>query len=456
MSSNLFDVKEHIIPAQYVREYPRATSHSQEETLYLHIKQYRPLENLDPKPGDITLIGSHSNAFIKETLEPVWDDILERCKKNGVGIRSIWVADVANQGGSGVLNEQTLGDEPSWDDHARDLLHMINHCRSDIRRPLVGIGHSMGATHLVHLSAIHPRLLSGLILVEPIIHPAHSDPFSVSLNQACSHRTAYWPSRTAATAAIHKNPFYTQWDRRVVNNWLKYCLRDTPSLLYPDGRLTDQGEQPVVLTTPPLQEVAVYLRQNFHPEGHVDRTMHPDLDSTHPEAYPFYRPEPPRHWTNSLPSLRPPTLYILGSASPSSSVPGYRQELLARTGSAVGGSGGLKLGKVAELVVPGTGHAVMMEEVAAVADGAVEWLSKVKRWYNAEEEDVEMKKWRAKSQVEKFTVSEEWKKQAIAEWGRRVKAGLQVDEEWRRMLGGQPFRGLEGITAEGVVIKSKL
>ena len=36
----------------------------------------------------------------------------------------------------------------SWSDHARDLLHMINHFRRDMPRPLVGIGHSMGGNNL--------------------------------------------------------------------------------------------------------------------------------------------------------------------------------------------------------------------------------------------------------------------------------------------------------------------
>lgn len=36
----------------------------------------------------------------------------------------------------------------SWSDHARDLLHMINHFRREMPRPLVGIGHSMGGNNL--------------------------------------------------------------------------------------------------------------------------------------------------------------------------------------------------------------------------------------------------------------------------------------------------------------------
>lgn len=36
----------------------------------------------------------------------------------------------------------------SWLDHSRDLLHIINHFRDDMPRPIVGIGHSFGAAQL--------------------------------------------------------------------------------------------------------------------------------------------------------------------------------------------------------------------------------------------------------------------------------------------------------------------
>jgi hypothetical protein len=33
----------------------------------------------------------------------------------------------------------------SWIDHSRDVLHMINHFRDEMPRPLMGFGHSLGA-----------------------------------------------------------------------------------------------------------------------------------------------------------------------------------------------------------------------------------------------------------------------------------------------------------------------
>lgn len=65
---SLFDIKEHTIEASYIREYARATSHSQDEKLLLHVKQYIPKDNPNPQKGDVTLIGGHANGFPKVSL----------------------------------------------------------------------------------------------------------------------------------------------------------------------------------------------------------------------------------------------------------------------------------------------------------------------------------------------------------------------------------------------------
>jgi hypothetical protein len=84
----------------------------------------------------------------KELYEPFWDELLARSKRQAFSIRSIWIADVAQQGQSGMINEHLLGNDPNWNDHARDLLHLINLKRDQMPRPIIGIGHSMGGNNL--------------------------------------------------------------------------------------------------------------------------------------------------------------------------------------------------------------------------------------------------------------------------------------------------------------------
>jgi pimeloyl-ACP methyl ester carboxylesterase len=143
-----FRVIEHKVPCQYIREYPGALSGEQEDTLYLAVKQYVPLDNPHPQRNDVTIIAAPGNAFPKELYEPFWEDLLRAAKSRNFRIRSIWMADAANQGASGVLNEDRLGNEPSLADYARDILHLINVKRAEMPRPIIGIGHSMGGQYL--------------------------------------------------------------------------------------------------------------------------------------------------------------------------------------------------------------------------------------------------------------------------------------------------------------------
>jgi hypothetical protein len=65
MSAHLFRIEEHTVPCQHIREYPRGTANEQEDILHLAVKQYIPLNNPNPRPGDVTIIGAHANGFPK-------------------------------------------------------------------------------------------------------------------------------------------------------------------------------------------------------------------------------------------------------------------------------------------------------------------------------------------------------------------------------------------------------
>ena len=65
MLSEVFRIEEHLVPCQHIREYARATANEQEDVLHLAVKQYIPLDNPDPRSGDLTIIGAHANGFVK-------------------------------------------------------------------------------------------------------------------------------------------------------------------------------------------------------------------------------------------------------------------------------------------------------------------------------------------------------------------------------------------------------
>lgn len=417
--ASIFRVQEHTIPCQYVREYPGATLEDQEDDLFLHVKQYTPLDQSHSLPGAVTIIGAHANGFPKELYEPLWDDLFRALRVQGQAIRGIWIADVAQQGMSGVLNEDKLGNDPSWADHSRDLLHMINHFRKEMSRPLVGIGHSMGGNQLVNLAYIHPRLLLSLVLIDPVIRSASAaalDESTMLQPQASTFRRDDWPSRAEAASSVKKSKFYQSWDPRVLDLWIRYGLRSLPTAIYPKANdgfdRTENDDGPVTLTTTKHQEVFAFLRPKYDSwdtDGKliVNRRTHPDLDWRHVDTHPFYRPEVSAVF-NDLPRLRPSTLYIFGGQS-ELSTPGFRKQKMERTGTGVGGSGGAEANRVKEVVFEDVGHLIPMEAVARCAAAAGEWLaSEMKRW-RAEEAEFK-REWDAKERRAKYTISEEWKK----------------------------------------------
>ena len=61
-----FYTAEHLVPCQHIRQYSRATAHKQESVLHLAVKQYTPVDNPNPQPGDVTILAAGANGFPKE------------------------------------------------------------------------------------------------------------------------------------------------------------------------------------------------------------------------------------------------------------------------------------------------------------------------------------------------------------------------------------------------------
>ncbi|MCJ1382152.1 hypothetical protein MMC17_005264 [Xylographa soralifera] len=287
-------------------------------------------------------------------------------------------------------------------------------------RPLVGIGHSLGGAQLVNLSIMHPRLLTTLILLDPVISDLPPIGYPGEKNnvaKASTFRRDLWPSRQFATASFGKSPFYQRWDTRVLQCWLQYGLRDTPTAIYPE-KPAQGADIPVTLTTTKHQEVWTFLRPNFqgmdaNGNAVLNRRTHPDVDAGSDRSvsgkgiFPFYRPEPASIYLK-LPSLRPSVLYIFGGTSYISPPEGRRAKMQT-TGVGAGGSRGAKEGRVKEVVLEGIGHLVPMEAVGDTAEESATWLAgELKRWRDDERQWLEARKRRGRD--EDLKVGEEWVK----------------------------------------------
>ncbi|THC92780.1 hypothetical protein EYZ11_007741 [Aspergillus tanneri] len=352
MSTSYFKVIEHAIPCQSIQEYPHAVK-TDNPPLQLAVKQYIPLNNLNPGPDDITIIAGHANGIPKECYEPIWDELLAL---TSVKIKAIWFADCSHQGASGVLNERILGYDPNWFDHSRDLLCMVNHFRDLVQPPIVGVAHSFSCAQF-------PSKLGGR---SPALW--------------ASTRPDLWPSLEAAETYIRDNPFWRKWDKRAVNQYIRFGFRSTPTALYPSS-----SPGAVTLTTTKAQEAWTYLRFNATPRAGVDnphdpmeRLLGPDVAVAGKEGdnnnrdYVTVSPWPCLGF-EFLPYVRPSTLYVFGDKS-HINIPDRRREKLQRTGTGLGGNGGVAAGRVRADIIPGTSHLAPLEKVSYTARILSGWL----------------------------------------------------------------------------------
>ncbi|PIA89593.1 hypothetical protein CB0940_07467 [Cercospora beticola] len=402
----------HKIPAAHLREFPQATAQSEEDVLHFVVKQYIPLDNPNPQPGDVTIIAAHAVGFNKELYEPLWEDLAAQAKRQGWRIRSIWMSDVAWHAESYALNEDLIGNDPGWYDHSRDLANLINIKRAEMPRPIIGLGHSMGGNQITKLAMDHASLFTTLILIDPVIQMRSAE---ISKEQprasaavASTYRRQIWPSREEATKSFLKSAFYKIWDRRVLDRWVSHGLRDCPNADFPDAQ---PGQ--VSLATPAAQEVWSFLRTNYDGYGvdgkPIDRFTHPDLDPTLPDQKPYYRSEPIFTYRR-LPELRPSVLYIFGELS-DVCPPKVARDKVSKTGIGAGGSGGEEEGRVKGVMFEKIGHLIAMETPGRTAETMADWVGKEMVIYREQRKRLE--EWWAKPSKEKRSLDAKW----IAEMG---------------------------------------
>ncbi|PUU81023.1 Alpha/beta hydrolase family-domain-containing protein [Tuber borchii] len=349
-----FHITTHVLAASHLREFSRGTiSAANPPQLKLAVNQYAPRSNagIPAQSGDVTIIFCHANGIQKELYEPFFDHLLVEYEKSGLRIRSIWALDAVHQGASGVLNEEVLGDDPCWNDLCRDVLHMVNQRPQDFPPPIIGMGHSYGGHAIARISFIHPSLFTSILLLDPIIEDNSVFPTPHPSTRSAK-RQDVWPSMAEAEKYVRSRPFYTVWDPRVLEIYLKVGFRPLPTLTYPN-------KTGVTLTTTKHQEVYTYIRH----------------DKSFQNGAQLGRDEP--GGTLRLMSLvTPPLMYLVGEKSDS-----WAPHLMKYK---------MQLTPGATLEIVGKGyHLFPLELPAKSAELAAPFLIKsIKRWGKEAEKDL--------------------------------------------------------------------
>ncbi|RLN56842.1 hypothetical protein BBJ29_006407 [Phytophthora kernoviae] len=216
------------------------------------------------KPG-VTLLFAHANGFCKQ----VWDPVIRRMKSSPLLQGAVDRYVTYDQPFQGANRDESVpsqvyhkDDDPKsprvkhplndWPEISVDAVlkqvQQIQVTADRARRPLIGIGHSMGAAAMWATEARHPGTFDGLILFEPIygevdaVFEKKAD-FLVSITLARENK---WPSLDAAASHFNKWENFASWDREVLAQWVK------------GGVVFDEEQKAAVLACHPHVEAAVY------------------------------------------------------------------------------------------------------------------------------------------------------------------------------------------------------
>ncbi|KAI4169505.1 MAG: hypothetical protein LQ343_005645 [Gyalolechia ehrenbergii] len=394
MSERYWEVTEHVIPASHIRGFSRGVKDESTAHLRLAVKQYVPRTQKENSAQAMTIIMAHGVGSSKESYEPFFDELLH-CD---LPIRAVWAMDVAHHGASYLMNEDIIGDEPHWFDSSRDMFQMINVFQERMPPPIVGIGQSWGAITVSMLAVWHPRLFSAIVPIEPMFgEDYHSSLPEDHKSKMQARRTASllvnrrdtWPSREVARDHLLANPYYRSFDPRVFDRVMKYDLRNLPS--------DDQISRAVTLTTPKTMETYTILRADPPLSGFPEAPDHKTKAVRDTIVPGFYHGEKSQH-LESLQYLLPSVLYVWGTLSGYANTE-YSRDIFRRTGTGLGGNGGVVSGKVTETLVEGVHHAIPLERPAAAAKAIAPWLKQqIITW----EEEAERRKNEAPFANEKF------------------------------------------------------
>ncbi len=111
---------------------------------------------------------------------------------------------------------------------------------------------------------IYPTIFSGIIGLDAIM--VDSVHFPRPAAALTLRRRDVWSDREEAFAKFKKNPFFSTWNDKVLENYVTYGLRDLPTPTYPDLK------EGVTLATTKKQELITFVSpQGTLKEGNIQR-----------------------------------------------------------------------------------------------------------------------------------------------------------------------------------------
>lgn len=188
----------------------------------------------------------HATGFCKETWAPVVEEMAGG-----------WRGTAMDQRGHGDSGAPVGA--VSWESNGRDVATVA----AEAEPPILGIGHSGGATALAMAEIARPGTFAGLLLIEPIVFPGpyvrfEDEPLAVLARK----RRRSFASRDEALANFKDKGPFPRWDRRALDEYVSGCMTavdgewrlkcdpETEAELFRVGRAHDTWEHLDRITVP--------------------------------------------------------------------------------------------------------------------------------------------------------------------------------------------------------------
>ncbi|KAI8056188.1 Alpha/Beta hydrolase protein [Syncephalis plumigaleata] len=144
--------------------------------------------------------------------------------------------DLRNHGDSAVANRLPFESGQATTGNMLKTLDMNNK-----KEPIIGIGHSAGATALLLTEAAYPGTFSAIIAIDPIVSTVDLEDTSMSssirymsnatddMAAAVKRRRDNWPSREVAYNHLYGRGMFTNWDKDAFKSYIQYGLQQVDS-----------------------------------------------------------------------------------------------------------------------------------------------------------------------------------------------------------------------------------
>ena len=230
---------------------------------------------------------AHANGFPPGTYSSLAARLTDQFHVLGWECRALW-------GTRSLAPRQDGGAEHSAAQfrHWRELASDLASCLRELGlREIIGAGHSLGAVTTLFCAAASPGLFKALVLIDPVIVPAHMAPVvaaAVRLGLS-SHagppagarrRRVDWPDREVLWRAYRRAPVFARWQDVFLRDYIASGTVENPAggvrLRYPrewEARIFETVPADVWLSIPRLRGVPLLVLRGEHSATYGRDTM---------------------------------------------------------------------------------------------------------------------------------------------------------------------------------------